>query len=433
MAKGTYIQPELAGGFRDYLPEDMIPRQKMLDTIKTVFERFGFVPLETSSVQLTKVLLSEGEEADKLTYRLNPATRGDSGDAKDELSLRFDLTVSLARFIAGNQEKIKLPFKRYEIGKVWRGERQQAGRSKEFIQADADIVGSSDVAADAEIIALIYKTMRALRFKDKDFIIKISNREILNQLPNAVGFDIEKLPQILRALDKLDKIGWGGVKIEMCNFGLKEAQVDEIREFVGKEDFANGDYRMLKLFLLPATGIPRCSYKFDFSVARGLGYYTGTVFETVLTKLPAIGSVISGGRYDSLVSRFGSRRVPAVGASVGVDRLFEAMEKLGMVKGEGKKAKVCVLNFEGGSDVQEQRMKVASELRAAKIPTDLFFVDMGSFNNQIGYAASQGYLVAVIVGDREFSEKVVQVKDLKNRLPIEVSGDKVVETVKGLL
>ena len=240
---------------------------------------------------------------------------------------------------------------------------------------------------------------------------------------------------MLRALDKLDKIGWDRVKVEMNKLNLKKGQIDDIKEFIRRQDFDDRELKTLKLFLLPAAGIPKNSYEFDFSVARGLGYYTGIVFETVLTKFPEIGSVFSGGRYDSLVSKFSSQLVKAVGASVGVDRLFTAIEKLGKRKKSTTKVRVCVLNFEGGSDVKEQRMRAAMDLRRAKIPTNLCFDNQGSLKDQLAYASAQKYPIAVIIGSDEAGKQppVAQVKDMAKRTQTEVKQTDIVSAVKKLL
>jgi histidyl-tRNA synthetase len=419
MAKGTYVQPELAGGFRDYLPEDMIPRQKMLDTIKTVFERFGFVPLDTPGLEKEEVLTGGDPDFKKQIFRA-----GLEG-GKDALALRFDLTVPLARVIAANPE-LKMPFKRYQFGRCWRGERQQAGRFREFMQLDADVVGSSSIAADAEVITLMYETMRALGFKDQDFVIKISDRRVLNTLADVAGFDPEKMPSVLRTLDKLDKIGWDGVEKEMTlAASLSKEQFKKVKAFIERGDAAA--FAPLGTLL----DIPKKSYAFDLSVARGLGYYTGVVFETVLTKLPSIGSIFSGGRYDGLVSRFSNRAIPAVGTSVGVDRLFVAMQKLGMIKKEKRTAQVCVLNFE--LTAERQCIGAATALRRAGIATNLYLGGEKTLKGQLAYAVIEEYPVVVIIGTDEAKRGVAQVKDMVKRTQTEVKQTDIVSAVQKLL
>src|SRR3989344_3373173 len=346
-----YINPELAGGFRDYLPEDMIPRQKMFDTIRDVFERFGFVPLDTPGLEKEEILTGGDPNFRMQIFRAG-LRAGDEG-----LALRFDLTVPLARVVSAYGEKLEKPFKRYQIGKVWRGEKPQAGRFREFVQFDA------------EIVALIYETLTALGLSR--FVIKVNNRKILNGLPSLVGFELTSNAEVLRIIDKLDKIGWDGVKVELAEkLNLSDSQTDKLKQFIDirsdsqeetlarlaelgadSPNIVEGSNELKEIIShIRSLGIPDRMWRIDLSVARGLGYYTGPVFETTLTDIPEIGSVFSGGRFDDLVARFGERSVPATGASVGVDRLFAAMDKLGLVKKEKTVAQVLVLNFDSQAE-----------------------------------------------------------------------------------
>ena len=452
MAKDTYIKPELAGGFRDYLPEDMIPRQKMLETIKEVFELFGFVPLDTPGMEKEEVLTGGDADFKKQLFRAGLARQDDSAGvegSKDALAMRFDLTVPLARIIAANPD-IKMPFKRYQFGRVWRGERQQAGRFREFSQVDADIVGSTSTAADAEIIALMYETMTAL--KVPGFMIRVNNRKILNGLASYAGFGEEKTPDVLRVLDKLDKQGWEENFNELVAknaLGLSPAQAGALHKFLelsrsghsdallaeakktmaGSEVALQGVHELWEIRdRLSAFGVPETAWRIDFSVARGLGYYTGAVFETILTKFPALGSVFSGGRYDGLVSRFSSRTVPAVGASVGIDRLFVGMEKLGLVKKEKNTAQALVLNFDSSAELQ--CAKLATELRQAGISTNLYLGAENTLKGQLAYAVSEEYPIVIIVGGDEAKRGVVQVKNMKERTQTEVKQANIVSEVK---
>lgn len=340
------IKPDLPGGFRDYGPADAIAKQQMIDVIRRTFEAFGFDPLETSSVQKTEVLTSGEEDSDKITYRIRPAQRGEivGEESKDENSLRFDLTVPLARFVAANPE-IPKPFKRYQIGTVWRGERQQAGRYREFMQADVDIVGAASLDADAEITAIIYTCFRNLGIEK--FVIKYNNRKVLNALPAYAGFPEDKLWDTLRIIDKRDKIGDAQVQKELAR-EFDEEVAGKIGDFL-KQEAGQGqsaaEYAAI-LDMLPADAKPY--FKADFSLVRGLSYYTGSVFEVILTDASEIGSVCGGGRYDDLAAKFTgqsvSRQIPAVGVSIGVDRLFAAMEKLGSID------MTCQRPFRGGTE-----------------------------------------------------------------------------------
>jgi len=336
-----YIEPKLASGFKDYLPEDMIPRQEMFDKIRAVFENFGFVPLDTPGLEKDEIIT--GGDPD---FKMN-VWHASIKDDSEKMALRFDLTVPLARVIAGNPD-IKKPFKRYQIGKVWRGERPQAGRYREFVQFDADIVGSASILADAEIIAIMNATMIALEIPN--FLIRINNRKILNGLAEYADFSSDKNSAVLRSIDKLDKQGWDKVSAELCDakIGLTSEQAEAIKKFVDlRADTPTETLNAAEVLMarsptamsgiielreivdaVRAMGVPDNRWKIDLSVARGLGYYTGPVFETVLTDILEIGSVFSGGRYDGLVSKFSAQSVPATGASVGVDRLFAALSKL---------------------------------------------------------------------------------------------------------
>jgi histidyl-tRNA synthetase len=342
--------------------------------------------------------------------------------------------------VAAYPNGIAKPFKRYETGKVWRGERPQAGRFREFVQFDADIVGSKSAMADAEIVSLMYETMAALGFTN--FLVRVNNRKVLNGLAAYAGFSEENNAAVLRAIDKFDKIAWEGVREELLRapgdrndpgVGLTGDQADAIKRFidirggspeetlnaVGKlmenSPMAQEGIRELREIMVSAEalGIPADKWTIDLSVARGLGYYTGPVFETVLTDLQSIGSVFSGGRYDDLVSRFGSMTVPATGASVGVDRLFAAMEKLGIVPAETTVTKVMILNFESGCRDLVQR--AASQLRRAGIPTEIYLGQEATLKAQLSFAVKQNIPFVVIIGGEEKKAGTAVVKDLRKR------------------
>jgi histidyl-tRNA synthetase len=437
------IEPTLPGGFKDYLPEDMIPRQKMLDTIRKTFELFGFVPLDTPGIEKTEILTGGDPEFKKQIYRI----ASEKGD--DELALRFDLTVPLARVVAANAGTIRRPFKRYQMGKVWRGERQQAGRFREFMQCDADIVGTESVAADAEIIALINTVMRALGFKR--FLIKINNRKILNCLAEYAKFDDKKLPAILRSLDKLDKQEWSDVEKELIEIGITPEAINAIKNFINvKESKSRAKLTALRELLvgikdaeegikeleviasyLDALGVSEESWTFDFSVARGLGYYTGPVFETTLLDLPKIGSVFSGGRYDDLVARFGTITIPATGASIGIDRLFAAMEKLNLIKQEKTTAQVIVLNFD--ESCATSTSYTVATLRSANIPAELYFGSEKNMKGQLAYAVNEEIPVTIIIGGNEKEKGTAMVKDMRKRTQIEVPQKEIVQKIKEIL
>lgn len=437
------ISPKLPSGFRDYLPEDMIPRQDMLDTIRRTFERFGFVPLDTPGMERLEVLTGGDENFKKQLYKAGLEV------GEEDLGMRFDLTVPLARVVSLYGDKIVRPFKRYQMGKVWRGEKPQAGRFREFIQFDVDIVGSERMSADAEIVALMYETMTALNIPR--FTIRINNRKILNALADYLGYDRSINPEVLRTIDKLDKIQWEGVAKELagkCSFD--EDKLGKLKAFLelrgapseilitlgnimkDSKEALEGITELTAISTsLKALGVPESVWCIDLSVARGLGYYTGPVFETVLEDLPSIGSVFSGGRYDDLVSRFGERSVSATGASVGVDRLFAAMEKLGLVKKEKTVTKVMVLNFDETSLGYSE--SVVTAIRRAGISAELYLGKENNIKGQLAYALNQDVPVIVIAGSTEMGRRVVQIKDTVRREQIEVAFDDVVDNIKKVI
>lgn len=437
------IDPGLAGGFRDYLPEDMIPRQRMFDTIRNVFERFGFLPLDTPGIEREEILTG-GDPNFRMQIFKTGLRESDEG-----LALRFDLTVPLARVISLYSDRLEKPFKRYQVGKVWRGEKPQAGRFREFVQFDADIVGSNRVSADAEIVALMYETLTALNIGK--FRIRINNRKILNGLSSFAGYDPALNADVLRAIDKLDKIRWEGVSEELIQKGLAIVQISKLEQFINlKGDSAREILTNLLVLMgespeavqginelqeitncLDSLGIPPECWNVDLSVARGLGYYTGPVFETILLDLPSIGSVFSGGRYDDLVSRFGTQNIPATGASVGVDRLFAAMERLSLFKKEKTVVKVTILNFD--KNAEDYCQVIVTSLRRRGISSELYLGKESMLKGQLSYATRQEIPVVIIAGGNEKEKKTAQVKDMRKRIQTEVPLDQILSTVEGIL
>lgn len=432
--KGTTVKPELLGGFKDYLPEVMIFRQGVFDTIRRTFELFGFLPLETPGLERSSVLGTDKDEFKMEVYRFNDGANGSGQD----VTLRFDLTVPLSRVIAANPELIK-PFKRYQCGSVWRKESPQAGRFREFTQFDADIVGSDSIVSDTEIIVLMNQTLTNLGIED--FEIRFNNRKILNGLPEAASFDSSKASDVFRILDKLDKIGLEGVLEELQRkpssqfdetaIAIEENSASKIRQFLGlsgrnqellakAKDFFQGvsvaekgiaecEEIMKNLINL---NIPEKNWRFDLSVARGLGYYTGPVFETTLTKLPEIGSVFSGGRYDDLVARYTGEKIPAVGASVGVDRLIAALEKLGKIEKKKSTAKIIIAVL--GDEFNLNALQLANKLRATGINTEIY-LGRGLLREQIIYAAKREIPFMVICGEDEKKVGKIKLKDMMER------------------
>jgi histidyl-tRNA synthetase len=417
------VKPELAGGFRDYLPEDQIARQKMIDTIKRTFECFGFAPLETPGLERLEVLTGGDPDFDKQIFRASLA------DGDEKLGLRFDLTVPLARVVAANSDKITFPFKRYQIGKVWRGESPQAGRYREFTQCDVDIVGTPSCMADAEIIALMCNVLDNLGLSD--YIVKIGSRKLFEELFSFANLEKEKLPSVLRAIDKLDKLGWNGVMSELKDkVGLDRPQTEKIKKFVEDDSTDMCDELEGVVNCLEKLGIPKEKYKVDKTIVRGLGYYTGTIFEISILG-SSVGSIGGGGRYDQLVNRFSPLNIPAVGASIGFDRLFIAMDEKGLIKREEAMAKVLVLNFEGSC--QNEVQEIATQLRMAGISTELYVGQEDTLKGQLSCAVKKEYPIVIFVGADEKKRGVIQIKNMNTREQTEVPAAQAVDAIRKLL
>ena len=375
------IQPRTLKGFRDYLPESMIPRERLMEVARNVYRSYGFSPIDTPALEYAEILCGKGsDETDKQMFRFI-----DHG--KRDVGMRFDLTVPLARFVAQHGNTLGMPFKRYHIGPVWRGENTQAGRYREFAQCDFDTIGTTSVASDIETGLVIFDLMKAIGF-DR-FKIRINNRKVLNGLlqKNDLG---DHSVQVLRALDKLAKIGPEKVKAEMMETAsASEAQIAgvmKLTEITGSNqevlqqleplcsghDLAEEGFAQLKQ-LVDATssvGITDENLVLDVSIARGLDYYTGTIFETFLDDLPDIGSVCSGGRYDNLAQLYTKQEYPGIGASLGLDRLLTAMQQLEMIEPVKTTADVMVVQFD--AENLNTYLQIAASLRRQGIKTEVF-------------------------------------------------------------
>ncbi|OGZ96477.1 MAG: histidine--tRNA ligase [Candidatus Sungbacteria bacterium RIFCSPHIGHO2_01_FULL_50_25] len=433
--KEKRVKPELPGGFRDYAPADAIQRSKMIQTIRKTFEDFGFDPLETPAVERTEVLTGGEKESGKIifTVRGSRESFGKAQDKKADSSLRFDLTVPLARFISANPE-IPKPFKRYQIGSVWRGESPQAGRYREFMQADVDIVGASRVEADAEIIAVFYNVLKNLGLSN--FRIKMNSRKILNGLPAYAGFLEKKLFGALRIIDKKDKSGDSGVKKELeKEFGEKISE--KIIEFIKNPQVA-ADGKSVKEGLSDletifstarGLGVEESKMEIDYSVVRGLGYYTGFVFEVVFPEVLEIGSILAGGRYDNLVLQFTGQPIPAVGASLGVDRLYAALEKLGVLKKKRTTVRALLLNL--SPKLKDEYIELLRDLRAANVNASFYLGDDRAFQAQLSYAVKMEIGYVIMYGDVEKAKGVFALKNLVTREQREVRRDELIKILKG--
>jgi histidyl-tRNA synthetase len=407
-------------GFRDYLPQAMIARERLIDTARQVYRSYGFSPIDTPALEYLDILLGKGsEETDKQLYHFKDHGGRDVG-------MRFDLTVPLARYVAQHYAELGMPFKRYHIATVWRGENTQRGRYREFMQCDFDTIGTLAVGADIETALVIHDLMRAIGFEA--FQIRVNNRMVLGGLLERLDL-AEKSGPVLRALDKLGKIGRDAVAAEMVSAaGASPQQAEQVLQLAelrgdnddvlrqleplvaGSEKGVAGVARLREILAAAsAAGIPRQRLRLDVSIARGLDYYTGTIFETFLDALPGIGSVCSGGRYDNLAELFTSQQLPGIGASLGLDRLLAAMEELGMVPQSSTTAEVFIAYFDAGR--LHEYLRLASQLRAAGLRVEVY-PEPKKLGVQLKYADRRGFRVALIAGESEFAAGQAQVKNL---------------------
>jgi histidyl-tRNA synthetase len=426
------VEPRLPRGFRDYLPAQMNGRQKIIATIRQVYERYGFLPLDTPAQEYRVSLMGYGEENTKQIFSFkNPE--------EEDVALRFDLTVPLARVVAQYPD-LPMPFRRYQAAPVWRADKPDPGRFREFMQFDLDSVGVSSHAADVEILCGVYDTFRALGIEN--FKIRFSDRKVLNSLLDYAGIPREMAHGVFRILDKLEKIGVENVALELTTgrvdvsgdkitgLGLAASSVDRIKAFL---ELPKGNRKTVLAALagifkeVPSAGeavtelefichaldelqIPDDRVALDLSIARGLDYYTGPVFEAILTDAPEFGSVCGGGRYDGLVERFLGRKIPAVGASIGVDRLLAAMQKLGLISMVSATAQVLMTVMEPSR--MTDYLKLTRLLRTEGINAELYLGEETGLGKQLQYANRQQIPVAVIIGSDEFANNEVTVKDL---------------------
>jgi histidyl-tRNA synthetase len=428
----SMIDPRVAGGLRDLAPAVMIPRERMLGRFRQTFAEFGFVPIETPHIERMEVLTGKGTGSDEVLRQIFEVTN--KGGTPGELALRFDLTVPLARFAAKHIDELGTPFKRYAIGSVFRGERPAKGRFREFVQCDFDTIGTVSPVADAEIALVIYSALKAAEVPD--FRITLNNRKILDGFLESQGLTGRSGP-VLRALDKLAKIGRDGVIGELARgadgggpnlSGEEAARVLDFAEAgrggaevlasaqvaLGASDRATEGIANLRavLELLDAAGVPESHLAIDLGLARGLDYYTGIVFETTIKGWEKFGSVASGGRYDDLASLFTPRKLPGVGASIGLDRLLALLEEAGGLKSAGTSTPVLVANFPGTKP--SVAFSLAARLRKSGIGAEVY-PDAIAIGKQMGYGSSRGHKIAVIVGPEEFDRQVFNLRNLATR------------------
>ena len=414
------VKPSILPGFMELNPTDQILFNKMMDIIRKNYEKFGFLPIDTPLIEKSEVLLAKGGgETEKQIYKVVKGSQ--------DMSLRFDLTVPLARYVAQHYSELTFPYRRYHIGKVYRGERNQKGRFREFYQADIDVIGNNTLSIinDAEIPSVIYSTFKDLGFDN--FTIRINNRKILTGFFNSLG--IEDVYTVLRAVDKIEKIGRDKVKEELVLNEFSISQIDSILDFMGIEGsndqvieklrfieienelFVEGiDELSSVLDYLRLFGVPDSNFKLDLKIARGLDYYTGTVYETYLDDYPTIGSVCSGGRYDNLAEYYTNQRLPGVGISIGLTRLFYQLMEAEIIKTtDNSLTRVLVIPMEGYFD---EGIELSSSLRKEGIFTQVY-LEKTKLGKKFNYADKLGIPFVIVIGEEEEGSGVYTLRDMK--------------------
>lgn len=432
----TKVTPRTLPGFMELLPNEQILFNEMKETIKNSYEQFGFLPLDTPAIELSEVLLAKaGGETEKQIYRF------DKGDTN--LSLRFDLTVPLAKYVSMHYGELSFPFRRYQIGKVYRGERPQKGRFREFYQCDIDIIGDNElnILHDAEMPMVIYNTFKKLGFDD--FTIRINNRKILNGF--FASLNLQDPAEVLRIIDKLDKIGIDEVKNCLSEIGISSDSINKVVDFISISGSSDEKIASLKslnieneIFIkgieeleavingIRLFGIPENNFSVDLTIARGLDYYTGTVYETFLNDYRQLGSVCSGGRYDNLAEFYTDKKLPGVGISIGLTRLFYKLNELNAVKvSRDSISKVLVVS--ASSDISPC-LPVATAFRTAGINTELFLTNK-KIKAKFKYADKLNIPFVVVIGEDEIANNTVSLKNMKTGEQFQVSIEEAINLV----
>ena len=443
--KSSLIQPRTLKGFRDYLPEAMLPREQLIDIARKVYRSYGFSPIDTPALEYQEILESKGgEETDRQLYRFQ-----DHGGR--HVGLRFDLTVPLARFVAQHIGQLGTPFKRYHIAAVWRGENTQRGRYREFMQCDFDTIGTRSEVADIETALVIDDLLREIGFAN--FTIHINNRMVLTGFLEKLNL-VDKSTAVLRALDKLPKIGREKVAAEIVSVaGASATEADEVLKLAelsgtndevllqlqplvaGNDTAREGAAKLADVLAgVKAAGVAEDRLKLDVSIARGLDYYTGTIYETFLSDLPTIGSVCSGGRYDNLAELYSNQQLPGIGASLGLDRLLAAMEELKMIDKVATPAEVFIPYFD--QDRLHDYLKLASQIRAHGIGVEVY-PEPKKLGQQLKYADRRGFRVALVAGSNELDGGTCQVKNLltssSEEVPLDAAAKSVINAINRIV
>ena len=432
------VEPRTLPGFMELLPNEQIKFNSMMDKIRKSYEEFGFLPVDTPIIEMADVLLAKaGGETEKQIYRFNKG--------ENDLALRFDLTVPLAKYVCEYNNDITFPFKRYQIGKVYRGERPQKGRYREFYQCDIDIIGDGELSIinDAEMPSVIYTTIKKLGFNN--FTIRINNRKILNGLYKELELK-ENSVEIMRIIDKLEKIGTDNVIKCLQDLNIAQDKIDKIISFIEIDGSTDEKLEKLKalnfkneLFLqgldelsqvvkyVRLFGVPDTNFKVDLTIARGLDYYTGTVYETFLNDYREVGSVCSGGRYDNLAEFYTDKKMPGVGVSIGLTRLFYKLNELDIIKEKEKSiSKVLVLSMTENTD---RALEVGTKLREAGINTDVYLENKKT-KAKFKYADKLQIPYVAIIGEEEEKNGTVSLKNMETGEQKEVDIDELIKILK---
>ena len=432
------VTPKIMSGFMELLPEDQILFNELVDTIRTSYESFGFLPIDTPILECSEVLLAKaGGETEKQIYRFKKG--------ENDISLRFDLTVPLARYVSMKYNDLVFPFKRYQIGKVYRGERPQKGRYREFYQCDIDVIGENlSLMYDAEILAVIYNTFKKLSFGE--FTIHINNRKLLNGFFESLDLEMKSI-DVLRIIDKIDKIGVSGVKEELSLIPITNEKIDKIIEFVSikgnnteiinslqnleikNNTFITGLEELQKVIKeVKAFGLEENYYVIDLTIARGLDYYTGTIYETKLNDYPSLGSICSGGRYDNLTDYYTDNALCGVGISIGLTRLFYQLKEAGIIKSSSKTlSKVLIIPF--SQENMDYAIKISSLLRKNKIICDVYYEEKG-LKQKLKYANRLGIPYVCIVGEDEEKQNKVTIKNMETGGQKTISLEEIISEIK---
>jgi histidyl-tRNA synthetase len=430
--------PQVLRGMRDFTPRQMLLRQRVMEVLRQVFERYGYDPIDTPLLEYYEVLSGKyGEEGEKLLYRFV-----DQGGR--EVGLRYDLTVPLARYVAVHRAELTFPFKRYHIGPVFRAERPQRGRFRQFWQCDVDVVGTRSMMADAEVLSVWIDALGALRIPNA--VIHVNHRQLLEALVRAAGVAPSLALGVFRAIDKLAKIGLVGVREELLRIGVEapaaervlaaialrgepESIIPQLRVmFAGDEAAERAVSELAELFrYLEWFGVRPGSAIVDLSLARGLDYYTGPVAEAIVSE-PAIGSLGGAGRYDHLIGLFLGEEIPATGASLGLERLVEVVDEYGLLPTPASVTEVLVVSVE--ADHRAQALRIARELRQAGLDTEVYLGERIDLRRQLQYADRKGVPVAVIIGPDEIANDMVTVRDLRTGEQVRVPRAELVAAVR---